>query len=447
VFGADGLQQLIAVGAVRPARQRHQDDEIKRAEHTPDGTPTITRLAIDAVPPATEALAERGYPVGVGQRHSAERLVVGVQEALGWWDRDPIRAARELDTLLRVADPQAVMLLEGVYRGRRRSLAPLLGADVDTLAAEFGRYAAAVAALLTFDRSGYLREAGVRLLAGGDERFALPFLLLRLNDPVEPVRDRAAAAVNARLGVGHAHLLVRLLPLLEKLSARRRAGPLVRKIGNLLISGDPAGRAALWAGARGDEVAVRASSLRLLASLDPAGAVEHAIGTGDPSLRRWAAGVATAPGLDAALQRRLLPLLERDTNARIRWRALRARARHLDSEPYLRRALLDPDARVRYLARAGLRARGHTGSVDVYRATLANVDTGPDTLVGALAGLADMGTPADTTRLLTFLEHPNTRVRGEAWRALANIDPPAFRDRIDRLRADPSSKVRRQLQE
>jgi HEAT repeat protein len=375
----------------------------------------------------------------------SERLVVGVQEALGRWERDPAHAAGELDTLLRMADPPAVILLEGVYRGRRRSLAPLLGDDVDTLAADFGQYATAVAALLTFDRSGYLREAGVRWLADCDELFALPFLLLRLNDPVEPVRARAAAAVNARLGVGHAHLLVQLLPLLEKLSARRRAGPLVRKIGNLLISGDPAGRAALWAGARGDDSAVRASCLRLLATIDPAGAVEYAIGGGDPALRRWAAGVVTAAGLDADVQRRLIPLLESDANARIRWRGLRARIRHPGSEPYLRRALLDPDARVRYLARTGLRALGHTGSVEVYRATLTDPHTGPDTLVGALAGLADMGSPADTTRLVGFLDHPNTRVRGEAWRALANLDPPAFHDRIDQLRADPSSKVRRHL--
>jgi hypothetical protein len=54
-------------------------------------------------------------------------------------------------------------------------------------------HAVAVAALLTLDRSGYLREVGVRWLTGGDELFVLPFLLLRLNDPAEPVRDRADA--------------------------------------------------------------------------------------------------------------------------------------------------------------------------------------------------------------------------------------------------------------
>jgi HEAT repeat protein len=380
------------------------------------------------------------------QRWNAERLVAGVEEVLGWWDRDPERAAGELDALLRVASPHAVVFLEGAYRGRHRSLAPMLGTDVDTLRVDVGRHAAAVAALLTFDRSGYLREAGVGWLASCDELFVLPFLLLRLNDPVDPVREAATAAISQRLTVGHAGLLVQLLPLIEKLGVRRRASPIVRRVGGLLLSGDPAGRAALWAGARAEDPEVRASCLRLLATVDPADAVAYAVDTGDPALRHWAAAVATAPGLDATVQRRLLPLLESDPNPRIRWRALRARTRHPDSEPSLRHALLDPDARVRYLARASLRTLGHAGSADkMYRAALADHDAGPATLVGALAGLADMGTRADAARLVTYLDHPHVRVRGEAWRALATLDPDTFNARIDQLRADPSSKVRRHL--
>jgi HEAT repeat protein len=376
-------------------------------------------------------------------RWNVERLVAGLEEILRGWQQDPRRAAGRLDALLRVAGPPTVVLLEGAYRGRRRSLAPVLGTTAGSLTADFGPHAAAVAALLTFDRSGYLREAGVDWLCDHDELFALPFLLLRLNDPVDPVRERAAAGVGGRLGVGHTALLVQLLPLIERLGARRRAGPIVRTIGELLLSGDPAGRAALWAGARGDDPAVRASCLRLLATVDPAGAVTHAVGTGDPALRLWAAGLATAPALDATVQRRLLPLLESDPNPRIRWKVLRARTRHPGHEPSLRHALLDPDARVRYLARASLAALGHTGSGELYRATLADDTAGPAALVGALAGLADLGTRADAARLFAYLDHPRVRVRGEAWRALATLDPDAFAARADRLRADPSSKVRR----
>ncbi|WP_432974234.1 hypothetical protein [Dactylosporangium sp. CA-233914] len=379
------------------------------------------------------------------QRWNAERLIVGVEEVLRGWDQDPARTAGRLSGLLRVATPRAVVVLEGAYRGRRRSLAPMLGTDVGTLTEDYGRHAAAVAALLTFDRSGYLREAGVRWLATSDELFALPFLLLRLNDPVDPVRQQATAAVHARLTVGHGALLVQLLPLIEGLGARRRAGPIVRTIGELLIDGDPAGRAALWAGARGDDTAVAASCLRMLATIEPAASVEQAVATGDPALRHWATGVATARSLDPAVQRRLLPLLESDPNPRIRWKVLRARTHHPDSEPHLRRALLDPDARVRYLARVSLRALGRTGSAALYRTTLIDANATRDAIIGALAGLADMGTRDDATRLVAFLDHPNVRIRGEAWRALATLDPDTFTARADQLRADPSGKVRRHL--
>ncbi|MDQ7909428.1 hypothetical protein RB614_33385 [Phytohabitans sp. ZYX-F-186] len=378
---------------------------------------------------------------GWARRWNAERLVAGVEEVLRSWPLDPARAAGELDRLLRAATPDAVAVLEGAYRGRRRTLAPVLGAGA--LTGDFGRSAEAVAALATFDRSGYLREAGVRWLAGRAGPFALPYLLLRLNDPVDPVRRRAVAAVRARLTAGSATALVPLLPLVEGLGARRRAGPVARAIGELLVAGDPAGRAALWTGARGGDPAVAAACLRLLATVEPAAAAEHAVRTGDPPLRLWAAAVATAPSLDPAARHHLLALLESDTNPRIRWRVLRARARRPDGEPYLRRALLDPDARVRYLARAGLRALGHTGSADLYRRTLAGAGGTPATTVGALAGLADMGTREDAGRVVRFLEHPNARVRGEAWRALAALDPEAFAARADRLRADPSGKVRR----
>jgi HEAT repeat protein len=379
------------------------------------------------------------------QPWNAERVVVGVEEALRDWDRDPARAAGNVDVLLRMANPRGVLFLENVYRGRRRSLTSIFGTDISALGEDYGRCATAVAALLTLDWSGYLREAGVRWLASCDELFVLPFLLLRLNDPVEPVRERAIAAVGQRLGTGHAALLVQLLPLIEGLGARRRAGAIVRTVGEILVSGDPAGRDALWTGARGDDVAVRASCLRMLATIEPGAAVEHAIGTGDPALRLWAAAVATAPRLDPDLQGRLLPLLESDPNPHIPWRALRARVRHPGSEPHLRRALLDPDARVRYLARVGMRALGRTVTADLYRATLADRAATPDTILGALAGLADMGTRDDSPRIIRFLDHPNARLRGEAWRALAGVDPDDFNSRIDQLRADPSGKVRRHL--
>lgn len=351
------------------------------------------------------------------ERWNADRLVVGVEEALARWPDDPRRAAVRVDRLLGPADPRAIVWLETLYRRRHRTLAGVVGAD--DLGA-YGPYDAAVAALLTFDRNGYLRQAGVARLAGSTAPFVLPFLLLRLNDPVEAVRERATVAVGARVGGCAPSVLVRLVPLVKGLRTRVRAAPLVESVvGRLLAEGRPD----LWAGARGDDPAVRAECLRLLATVEPAEALEEAMKTRDPVLRVWATTVATASTQDPDVQRRLLPVIERDSNPRLRWQALRARTRRPDSAPHLRRARLDPDARVRYLARVSLKALGEAGSADVYRAALADPAANRDTLIGALAGLADMGGSADAARVVPFLQHPTARVRREALRALTVLDP------------------------
>jgi hypothetical protein len=57
----------------------------------------------------------------------------------------------------------------------------------------------------TLDRSGYLREAGVRHLGEvAVPTFALAFLLVRAQEPVLPVRERAGTALRTWLGPGQA---------------------------------------------------------------------------------------------------------------------------------------------------------------------------------------------------------------------------------------------------
>lgn len=215
-------------------------------------------------------------------RWNAERMILGVEKVLKLWEHDPQRAASKLDVRLRAASARVLVLLEATYRDRRHTLAGLADARVDMLAEEFGRHASAVAALLTFDWSGYLRETGVRWLATSGEAFAPPFLLLRCNDPVDAVRQVADAAAREWLGTTDVAQLVPLLPLIETLGRRRHAGPLMSTITGLLLDGD---RDALRAGGRSDDLAVRASCKRLLATAEPT-AVSFVVGSSAPVTAR-----------------------------------------------------------------------------------------------------------------------------------------------------------------
>ncbi|MFE6662141.1 hypothetical protein ACFVFH_01060 [Streptomyces sp. NPDC057697] len=192
------------------------------------------------------------------------------------WDEGPGPAGHRLDSALRTVTPHELIHLESAYRNRRYSLGALgrdalagdrtpgdgpqtdraqtdgtqahgtqtnraqmggtqvhgtqtdrtqaHGTQTDRTRADGiradgtdGRGGMALAALMSFDRSGHLREAGVARLTGTEDPFAVPFLLLRLNDPVEQVRLLSQDAVAARLGPDHVGLLVQLLPLIDGL--------------------------------------------------------------------------------------------------------------------------------------------------------------------------------------------------------------------------------------
>ncbi|MFD0532161.1 hypothetical protein ACFQ1I_45415 [Kitasatospora arboriphila] len=241
--------------------------------------------------------------------------------------RRPGVGGEPLDTLLRTATPVELMRIEADYRRRRGTLSStgiLMGSEVPG-GGQTDPHALAVAALMSFDRSGYLRQTGVELLGASADLFALPFLLLRLNDPVEPVRDLAQRAVTARLtGAEHVGILVRLLPLLDGIRRRSRARPMLAGVEDLLRR---SGAEELRQGARSGDPVARACCLRWLARIDPTGAVEVAFATKDPGLWQWAARLVTSSKLAPAEQDAVLPLLDSCASPRIRLRALRVRAR------------------------------------------------------------------------------------------------------------------------
>jgi hypothetical protein len=124
-------------------------------------------------------------------------------------------------------EPNSTALLaSGRYCAGERTLVPLL----------HGPHVAAVAALVTLDRSGRLREAGVRWLAGTGDPFGLPFLLLRAADPVDQVRTVAIAALERWLVADRAPLLTAMLPIVERLRQRRRGQAVAERLAEIIAN-------------------------------------------------------------------------------------------------------------------------------------------------------------------------------------------------------------------
>jgi HEAT repeat protein len=301
-----------------------------------------------------------------------------------------------------------------------------------------GRARTAALGVLSMHRDGRVREQAVRALAeqrGGGE---LPFLILRTNDWVPPVRVAASAAIEARLEPSLAAAWVRWLPLALRMRGWTRAdhGPLVDAILSLL--GRAECRGAVLDGLTSDDRWVRRSCYRLLAEHDDGlrEAIEAALQSPDAVLRLYAA--RDVRRLEENGIRALLPRLFADRSGPIRAEAAQLAVRlGPETEPVLRRAMLDPYGLVRTVAASALAKVG----VDVEAAYRDALSGDRAHAVAALEWLGGRRDPGDAGLVAGFLSDPRPRVRAAAVEAYARIARAEAAPVLDRMLADESPRV------
>ncbi len=279
----------------------------------------------------------------------------------------------------------------------------------------------AVMGLLACAPSGYVREAAVQrlaLLGDGDE---LPPLLVRSNDWVPPVRIRALDALRPRVVPDYAAHWVRALPLVLRLRGTERgeARPLVEAVLALLRA--PESRDDVRKGMDSPDASLRRACFRIL--LDAGGPglrnlVGDALMSPDEIIRKEAAHAAAA--LDDHALDEVLPRMLRDRFPAVRRAALGLAARRMGAAalPALRDALLDRGAGIRRDARAAIDRLEPMDFAAFYRAGVA---PGAPRLAEAVIGLGETGTAADADLVTPLLDHPRSRVRANALRALARL--------------------------
>lgn len=302
---------------------------------------------------------------------------------------------------------------------------------------------AAVMGLLSTHPNGYVREAAVQRLALLGDGAELPPLLLRANDWVPQVRDRARAALHARVMQGYDEHWVPALPLLLRLRVTGRAdgGPLVKAV--LALLGAPASRNAVWKGLHSRDATVRRTSFQLLREHGRPGLhalVRDALQSDDAVLRVLAARAAAE--LDSRALDDVLPALLRDPFRRVRMAGLRLGAERMGAAllPQLRHALLDRSPTIRADARAALQRLDPMDFAAFYRG---HVSAKGGQLPAAVIGLAETGEKEDAERLAPLLHHPHARVRGAALYAVARLTGDASVPALVRALGDASPPVSR----
>ncbi len=334
-------------------------------------------------------------------------------------------AADAIGHLMALCRPEQLVELEGLVRhywggysypkwvqfGRQ---------DVDKLPTPRTTQAAALG-LASFHWNGRIRERAVQLLDSITDGSEVPFLLIRLNDWVDAVREPARLAVTRRLHGSKLEAFIANIALVVRLLEQHRVdhGQIVQAVMQSLVT--PEHEDALTDMVQSDNRDVRRSVFHAAIQLSGGHRIRlvtTCVQSTDPVIRlscvRLATSVFALEELAAFLRQ-----LENDPFMPVRREVLRARVECLleESESSIQAALFDRSPAIRELARYHLRKRGQQEGAEIYRNAIRNgyrIDR-------AIAGIGDTGNVSDTELVLPFLQSSLTRIRLAAVIAIGRL--------------------------
>ncbi|MGH7679662.1 MAG: HEAT repeat domain-containing protein [Gemmatimonadaceae bacterium] len=396
------------------------------------------RRAADA--DAVRALEERGaiaVPVLLplvlsGDDDTSSRAAAAIRALLSTWPR---RLLPQLDESSR-----SYALLPDLDISAWREMRPK---DVRQLAA-LPRATSHVLGVASFHHDGHVREAAVTALdrmTDGDE---LAYLLVRVNDWVSPVAERALDAVTRRIVPEYATAFVSSLPLLLRLDSNTRRVHRSLLDAAFAFLRQPDQQSALALGARSSDLLTQRFSHRLAregAGDDLLRVLRGSLESHDVIVRLEAARYLRTRSETTALAE-LLDVLEHDRSVAVRREGLLAAFDRLpgDVPDRAERALLDGSRSVRDVARFILaKTRPGFAPKELYRSRLSSDDR--RVLSAALAGLAEIGDRADAPLVHPFVADPRVGIRRTAIRALGKLDAEQNASILVAALADPSPGV------
>lgn len=299
----------------------------------------------------------------------------------------------------------------------------------------------------TMSADGFTRQTALELLAQLGHARAVPYVLLRLGDWVEPVRESALAALRVLLGgaspevvdalLDH-HRLIQRLPCVERADLRGVHAEI------LIFLRSSAARAKVTMGLSRVDPTRRRFCFAVLGDtvLSDEWLTRMALSDHDPGVRRWLARrVAARP---EAASKDIIERLLGDPSASVATAMIRSLPRTLLLEHVEAfRGCVLADARpTRQAARFALR---DVDGFDAAAAARTKLDGSPARCVrsGWVATLGEVGVAGDAPRVAMLLASDRARVREAALSALGRLSPgEAIQSAAAKLR-DASGRVRR----
>lgn len=284
------------------------------------------------------------------------------------------------------------------------------------------------ACALTKHHSGYVREAAILRLGDSRDPRVLPWLLLRLNDWVIPVRVAAGRALTSWSSLEHHEKWVRLFPLVRSLEdvGRSKHADFIARIEQLLLQR----LEGLLISVQPDPSASRAAAMLLLKAPDASvhRFCDQLAAHPDPIVRR--AVLLRMRGADDLAFDGLLSRVKRDRDPRVRDLLLdilveRQSAHALGA---LEDALADRSARVRATARFYLNKHSPR---DFRAEALERLSAaGAKASAADVFALRDVAKAEDVARFAALLDAPSRKVRCAAVDAVSSLAPDRYIDRL-----------------
>jgi HEAT repeat protein len=290
----------------------------------------------------------------------------------------------------------------------------------------------------SLNQNGRVREKAVQELHLTGNRKALRFVILRLADWVNQVREAAENAVRSYFQPRFVDEFLNRIPLIEWLLKVERTDlhGIYSEIYRFIFSFEPDRQFYEKIERFGDKtkfIYVR----NYLNSNPPRGEVFELL-SNDKSFLVKIELLKHLEKLDRETQKHFIAKFLRDDSAKVRVYAIYStkpfRAGFHDK---IRESIFDVSASVRELARFILR-ESETDFAGLYRQRLTDDENSP----GALLGLSEVGTAADLPIFLTYIARPRIKIKAACLTALNRLDKETARKCALEFLADSSAKLR-----
>lgn len=275
----------------------------------------------------------------------------------------------------------------------------------------------------TFHRNGYVRQAAAQALSGIHDGSEIPFLLIRINDWVDPVREAATRIVFEKIKPEYSRHFLRYFKLADRLRGCGRANEEVIKGIETLLK-QPEAISLLKEGVASKDRWLRRQSFRLAVesqSEQRFGFLLGILSDPDPILRLWSARQVLSE-LSVDRLREMGPRLMRDPLMSVRCAALDVLVKRLPeiAVAELQKSLTDTHLSVRELARYHLVQRGWTNFDEFYIKNLNSKIL--SSRVTAVFGLGETGNANHVSLLIPFLADSSKGIQKAAIKAIGVLD-------------------------